>query len=260
MTPEDAKLAARYPSLTKSLGETTNTGDEDGRALANRRYPSIAKDLGGPPDAGAGRSTQRGTARPTEPGQDRQLQKLAKAYPSLAKEIAEPARQDTTPERDLAKRRYPSIVKDLEAHQGPTSGGDQEHVEAEEEDASGAAAPLELEAPQGFDAKAPTFVEFRQIAGELGLDAPKANRLLELHAKALQADWEKRIDAWETATRSDQEIGGERLEGAIKDARAAMASHGTPELQKLLHEMGLGSHPEIIRLLARVARAGRGRG
>lgn len=65
------------------------------------------------------------------------------------------------------------------------------------------------------------------------------------------------MDAWEAAARTDREIGGERLEGSIADAREALDRHGTPELRELLDDSGLGSHPEILRLLARVARTTR---
>jgi Fe-S-cluster formation regulator IscX/YfhJ len=125
------------------------------------------------------------------------------------------------------------------------------------EETKAAATALELDAPAGVDPKDPTFTEFRQLVGDLHLSPEAAQKLLELRQVDQVRARDASMDAWESATRTDREIGGDRLEGAIADAREALERHGTPELRDLLDESGLGSHPEILRLLARVVRATR---
>jgi hypothetical protein len=122
-----------------------------------------------------------------------------------------------------------------------------------------AAAPLKLAPPEGFDASSDAWKEFTRTASELRLDAKGAERLLQMHQAEVARTRDANLDAWEAAARLDREIGGDRLERTIADARDFIDRHGTPELTALLDETGLGSHPEVLRALARAARASRGR-
>ena len=116
---------------------------------------------------------------------------------------------------------------------------------------------LKLQAPEGFDASSEAWKEFTATAAELRLDAKGAERLLQMHQAEQVRVKDASMDAWEAATRTDREIGGERLEGTIADAREVLERNGTPELHELLDDSGLGSHPEVLRLLARVSRTTR---
>lgn len=131
---------------------------------------------------------------------------------------------------------------------------------AEAGDGKAAVAALELDVPAGIDRQSPVFGQFRQLAGELGLNKDGAGKMLALYTAEQERTRDASMDTWEAATRADREIGGDRLEGSIADAREALDRHGTPELRELLDQTGLGSHVEVIRLLARVARTTRSRG
>lgn len=69
--------------------------------------------------------------------------------------------------------------------------------------------------------------------------------------------WTANVTGWEKAALSDAEIGGtaETLQANVLKAQSVVAKYGTPELKAMADELGIGSHPEFIRLLNRVHRA-----
>lgn len=74
------------------------------------------------------------------------------------------------------------------------------------------------------------------------------------------ADYQQRIEDWADATRSDKELGGDDLAENLSISKRGMDTVGTPKLKELFDApsidnpegLGLGNHPEIIRLLYRV--------
>ena len=74
------------------------------------------------------------------------------------------------------------------------------------------------------------------------------------------ADYQQRVDDWATDTKADKELGGDDLAQNLSVSKKAMDTYGTPELKALLDVpseqnpsgLGLGNHPEVIRLLHRV--------
>lgn len=61
--------------------------------------------------------------------------------------------------------------------------------------------------------------------------------------------------AWRSAVMTDAELGGSRLDDTIAAAGGVIREFGTPEAVRALEETGAGDHPEVIRVLARAARA-----
>jgi hypothetical protein len=124
--------------------------------------------------------------------------------------------------------------------------------------------PVELKLPEGWDAKHTGLTEFREAAAEAGLDSKKAQRLFDMHAKAVGelaaagTERERAADAevssWAAKTKADPEFGGERLEatrGAVGELLKEFGTDGTREL----FSGPIGDHPEMVRLLVRVGRA-----
>jgi len=74
------------------------------------------------------------------------------------------------------------------------------------------------------------------------------------------AQYHDRVNGWADATKADTELGGEDLQRNLSVAKLGMDTYGTPELAQLLAApspenpdgLGLGNHPEIIRLFNRV--------
>lgn len=120
---------------------------------------------------------------------------------------------------------------------------------------------LELQVPDGFtDAAAVEGI--KALAGELGLDSPKAQQVLEKfagwqQAQAKQADeaFAQQDKAWAEALQKDPDIGGQRWAAAQKDIGRAVTHFKAQGAMKLLHSAGLGNHPELVRLMAKVGQA-----
>ena len=83
----------------------------------------------------------------------------------------------------------------------------------------------------------------------------RGREAIEVGAQAYQ----QRVKDWAEVTKSDKELGGESLAENLSVAKLGMDTFGTPELKKLFDApspenpdgLGLGNHPEIIRLLHR---------
>ena len=114
------------------------------------------------------------------------------------------------------------------------------------------------------------------IARESGLSNEQAQKVLELAnteaaatlseyleawkpgdpAKGIEggAEWSQRVGEWEAAVRADPDLGGAKFDETKRLATLALEKVATPELRGLLHTTGYGSHPEILRLFARLGR------
>jgi len=107
-------------------------------------------------------------------------------------------------------------------------------------------------APEGIVIAPADLEAFTPIARELGLDQAKAQKLITLHAEREAANHLATVKAWESATMADPENGNA---STIFVARGVVHDYGTPALRDALNQTGLGNHPELVRLLARVGAA-----
>jgi hypothetical protein len=130
----------------------------------------------------------------------------------------------------------------------------------------------ELKAPEGFEKLDQALVdEFTPLARELDLTNDQANKLVETMmpkvaqqlAQTQQAAWTAQLETWVTDVKADKEVGGEALQGSLQAAQRAMTKFASPELKALLEYpsadnpkgMGLGNHPELVRVFARIGKA-----
>ena len=108
---------------------------------------------------------------------------------------------------------------------------------------------------------------FGESAREMKLSQEQYQSLVEYDVKrtaeALEAGaaaYNDRMSGWADATKSDTELGGEDLSRNLAVAKLGMDTYGTPELAKILDApseknpdgLGLGNHPEVIRLFNRI--------
>lgn len=72
------------------------------------------------------------------------------------------------------------------------------------------------------------------------------------------AEWVKQETAWRDAVLQDPELGDgkpEQLEAAVTAGSKVLAKYGTPELGQFLETTGLGSHPAVLKFVARLGKA-----
>lgn len=124
--------------------------------------------------------------------------------------------------------------------------------------AANAPAPAEPKVPESYEFKMPDGVqldkaaadEFTAIAKELKLDQANAQRVADIGAKLMQRQVEARnelINSWTEQTKSDPDIGGDKLDANLGIARKAIDAFGGDALREVLNQTGLGNHPALVK-------------
>jgi len=116
----------------------------------------------------------------------------------------------------------------------------------------------QFEAPEGVELDEAVTDAFSEAARDAGLSQEKAQALLEKVAPVTAQRQAERLEAaraeWTEAAQTDKEFGGDNLQENLATAKKALDTFGTPELQDLLNESGLGNHPEVIRAFYRAGK------
>lgn len=119
----------------------------------------------------------------------------------------------------------------------------------------------DFDLPEGMQLDETVLTEATPIFKELGLGQEQAQKLVEFHAKQVQAGAQKQAEAftqlkndWKTETENDSEIGGDKYDENVKLAQATVARFGTDGFKKLMDDFGIGNHPEMVRVMAGVGR------
>jgi hypothetical protein len=119
-----------------------------------------------------------------------------------------------------------------------------------------------LKLPEGVALDAPLLAAVEPVFKELGLTQENASKLVEAHAKALQAiETKKEADfvKWQ-ADQVKQHQSTLRSEFGLQyDANMATAQRGiarfcSPEMKALLDQTGLGNHPEFVKAFLQVGK------
>ena len=114
----------------------------------------------------------------------------------------------------------------------------------------GAPEAYEFKAPEGQEYNPDVIAKFSEVAKELNMTQEAAQKVLDQMAPAIA---ERQANAladahkgWIASTKSDSEIGGDKLAENIALANTTFEKFGTPEL---------GDHPEVIRWAYRAGKA-----
>lgn len=101
------------------------------------------------------------------------------------------------------------------------------------------------------EALGPEFKEF-------GLTNKQAQRLVDKYIEIQTKRGEERVKSWgETVqkwaddAKADKEIGGDKWDASVNNARRFIDTMGTPALKEFLNASGGGNHPELIRIFAK---------
>ena len=179
-----------------------------------------------------------------------------------ADQVEEPASEDTTEEKVAAEESSEEKSKTLLS--GDEGDGDGEDA------STGAPEEYEFTPPDGLEIDEERLEAFGEYAHGLGLSQDQFQQLIEYdiertaNAQQSMAEaYSERISSWADATKVDKELGGEQLDENLGLAKRAMENFASPELAKLIDTpsadnpdgLGLGNHPEVIRLFYRVGKA-----
>lgn len=103
--------------------------------------------------------------------------------------------------------------------------------------------------------------KFKTIAKEMNLSQEQAQKFVDLQvehgaefAKGQVNHFHDTVETWQKEIKNDPEFGGSKFPETQNRANRALRNFGSEGFQDLL-DKGLGSHPEFIKLLARVDKA-----
>lgn len=157
----------------------------------------------------------------------------------------------------------PIQTKDEIAKDAPEAGEEDKVLEQTKQVLEGQKAPekYELKLPEGSPLKTDHLEKIVSYAKERGLSNEDAQALLERENAAV-ADFvngQKEIlksttETWVKEVEQDKELGGEAYKQNVAYANNVVKKFGSPAFIKTLNETGLGNHPELVRVFARIGK------
>ena len=169
-----------------------------------------------------------------------------KIYPEGAKPNAEAAKPADAPASNEAPK---DEVKQPEGEK-PKDGGQAAHAE------------FKLVLPKDSLLDAARVEAVTSFAKEKGLNPEQAQAILNQesalladHIQNQQKQYDAQLQKWTSEIQSDPELGGANFKESAHLAKQVAEKFGTPELLKQLQVTGLGNHPELVRVFARIGKA-----
>lgn len=143
---------------------------------------------------------------------------------------------------------------------GATNGKGQ--TDNKDDAPKGAPDKYDLKMPDGSALDEAALADLEPVARELNLTNEQAQKLAETYATRMQQDAQRQQEAWKKTTenwvgdiKADKEIGGQNFDVSVRHAQAALNKFGTPELRAQMDATGMGNHPELVRVFARIGKA-----
>lgn len=122
--------------------------------------------------------------------------------------------------------------------------------------------PFDLKAPKDSYLDNTAVDSVKAFAKEKGLSPDQAQALLERESANVASFVEQQEKAreelrtsWLEQAKTDKEIGGDGFNANAELAKRVVEKFGTDDFKKALDESGLGNHPELVRILARIGKA-----
>lgn len=178
-------------------------------------------------------------------------------------QATEPTYEELTAQaKDIAEKAEALRVSKLTPEQ---KAAEEQAAKDAEEAAKNSHAPEEyadFKMPKDMPVDEALLNDFKPLAKELDLPQDKAQKLIDLYASKVaplmvqrQTEaWQGQLETWKAECQADKEIGGDKFDTAVLDAKRVINTIGTPELRKVFDDYGLGNNPELVRVFARMAK------
>lgn len=118
-----------------------------------------------------------------------------------------------------------------------------------------------LALPEGSHLDAKAVERIVADAKARGLNQEQAQDLLKRENDAVAGYVKGQTDAyaneqtaWMAAIKADPEIGGQKFDESVTLAKRAVDAYGSDAFKKALNDTGLGNHPELVRVFARIGK------
>lgn len=120
----------------------------------------------------------------------------------------------------------------------------------------------DIQLPDGLQVDQELLDGISPAMKEIGLTKGQASKLAAAYAEqgkkqhdALQARHDKVVQDWQAEIKTDKDFGGDKLKDSINTANRVIATFGDDAFRRDLKDLGIGNHPGLFRLLARVGNA-----
>lgn len=144
------------------------------------------------------------------------------------------------------------------------TGDDDKGAADDDKDAVVPEGDYDFTMPEGVELDSTLAERMSPIMKELGITQGQANKLaaelsghIAQQATAQAEGFVKQVNDWTATSMADKELGGTdaKWKETVALANAAIDKVGTPEFTAMLGQTGVSNHPEMIRVMLRVARA-----
>ena len=158
----------------------------------------------------------------------------------------------------------PAQPDNQQANPGAGDSGANQKPEAEKGTEGGRVVPEQytLKLPDGAVLDASAVEEVAAFAKERKLTNEEAQAILERdnakiasYHEAQRQKLAQQVEQWVVEAKADKEIGGEAFPKNVEMAKRVLDRFAPQEFKDALNETGLGNHPELIRVFARIAKA-----
>lgn len=128
-------------------------------------------------------------------------------------------------------------------------------------DAAAAPEKYDFAMPEGFELNQEVAGEFEAYARELNLPQDKAQAVVDMGVKLMQAQQanqaalvQRTQEQWRNEVVNDKEIGGQALAENLSYAAKVLDTFA-PDLRGVLDETGLGDHPAFVKAFVKIGKA-----
>lgn len=115
---------------------------------------------------------------------------------------------------------------------------------------------------EGIELDSALLEKASPVMKEIGLTNSQASKLAGVLAETRKAEFDalgerhqKIVDDWQKEIKTDKDFGGDNLKASVGKADRVIATFGDDDFRRDLVELGIGNHPGLFRLLARVGNA-----
>lgn len=171
---------------------------------------------------------------------------------NAAQETPNAAQTDTTNTSQVEQTKVETPTTKVEAAESATAEKTQSEVEIKYD--------LKLDEASILDKSEVSEIEAYAKANKLTNE--QAQHLLDMKHEAVSKHHQKQMEAfnetkekWREQVIADKEIGGENFNRNIEYAHRALKQYGSDSLREQLDSSGLGNHPELVRMFARIGQA-----
>jgi hypothetical protein len=141
------------------------------------------------------------------------------------------------------------------------AGDDKETGDDKEQQNTAPESYADVSLPEGFEISDKAMGSLTPWFQKYNIPKEGVEELMGIHADNVKATQAEQSDAastvvqqWLNDAKADEEIGGNNFDAAVKSAKVTLEKFGTPELSKAFNDYGIGNHPEIIRIFAKIGK------